>query len=91
MKILSAITLSLSCLLSTPAYADVAPEPGEVRGEGPTARLRREMVEACVGKKEGGPCSIWAWSNGVCRLNQAAQNGPTLQCERAEESAAPAK
>ena len=76
--------LLLNCVLTTFAGADVAPEPGEIRGESPTARLRRDMAEACVGKKDGSSCSIWAWSNGVCKLNRAAQDGPTLQCERSE-------
>jgi len=71
------------------AGADIPPEPGEKRGEGATARLRREMREQCAGKQEGSPCSIWAWSNGVCRRNGSTQGDAPLQCERAEEPTTP--
>lgn len=68
-------------MFATFTCADVAPEPGEVRTESPTARLRREMVAVCVGKAEGSACSLNATMNGTCRLNPAAQDGPVLQCD----------
>ena len=75
------VLIAGNLLLTTFVFADVPPEPGEVRTESPTARLRRQTVEVCVGAAEGSACAVGATMKGVCRLNPAAQGGPVLQCD----------